>query len=182
MASLWQTGSPLSSKFLVETTKYSRQAVAQHLHLVPYGLTHFRWVFCVLGQKYSKSTWKFIAISTWSSEAHGGEGELQMLPQQSHKSDMAASRARQLRRSTQPPPSQGGRVGISCRHLGVWPPVKYGGDVSELRRRVAAQVSRRNVTTSAFKCHDFIISSPVGRRRFLNAKLWNQHVRGGCGR
>lgn len=114
---------------------------------------------------------KFIAISTWNSEAHGGDGNIQMLPQQSHKSDVAASRARQLRRSTQPPPSQGGRGGISCHHLGVWPPVKYGGAPSELRRRVAAKVSRCNVTTSALKCHDFIISSLVGRRTFIKAKL-----------
>lgn len=41
MAELWQTGSPLSSKFLVETTKDSRQSVTQHLRLVPYGLTRF---------------------------------------------------------------------------------------------------------------------------------------------
>lgn len=63
--------------------------------------------------------------------------------------------------------------GISCCHLRVWPPVKYGDARSELWLRVAAKVSRRNVKTSALKCPNSIMSSPVGRQRFINAKLWS---------
>lgn len=82
-----------------------------------------------------KSRHKFSAISVRSSSsAKPAEGEaapqIQTLPQRSHKSDIAPSSAWQRRRSMQPPPSQGGRPGISCHHLGIWPHVKYAHSLS----------------------------------------------------
>lgn len=141
------------------------------MHLLLYGRTHFRQTFCLLGQNYSKSSWN------WLQYQH----EALKLTAVRARYRCCHSRATNLTwQHFEPGSSEDLRslhrlrvdvAGLVVATSGVWPPVKYGGALSELWRRIAAQVSRCNVTTPALKCHDFIISSLVGRAEIYQRKV-----------